>query len=120
MHDSRNWARGQSSTYPTGIGSILASADGGTLIADPHVRRPGGGAMAAIRRQLSRCPKIGQKLKNMRQKGHNCPPASRDKHLSSGIMTDFGDNAINGIVAFKAQYWHRLRKTFDWKYICRR
>ena len=25
-------------------------------------------------------------------------------------------NAINGIVAFEAQYWRRLRKAFDWKY----
>ena len=26
-------------------------------------------------------------------------------------MTDFGDNAINGIVAFWTQYWRRERKT---------
>jgi hypothetical protein len=101
--------------FTKGIGSILASADDGTLTADPHLRRPDGGEMAPIRRKLRCCPKIGQKSKNMRQKGHNDPPASRDKHLSSGVTADFGDNAINGIVAFWAQYWRRLRKSFDWK-----
>jgi hypothetical protein len=103
MDDSRNWARSHPKSYPTGIGSILASADDATLTADPHLRRPDGGEMAPIRHQLRCCPEIGQKSKNMRQKGHNHPPASRDKHLSSGIPTDFGDNAINGIVAFWAQ-----------------
>jgi hypothetical protein len=101
--------------FTKGIGSILASADDGTLTADPHLRRPDGGEMAPIRRKLRCCPKISQKSKNMRQKGHNDPPASRDKHLSSGVTADFGDNAINGIVAFWAQYWRRLRKSFDWK-----
>jgi lipoprotein-anchoring transpeptidase ErfK/SrfK len=41
--------------------------------------------------------------------------ASRDKHLSSGIMADFDDNVINGIVAFEAQHSRLERKAFDWK-----
>jgi hypothetical protein len=89
--------------YPARIGSILASADDGALTSDPHLRRPDGGDVAAIRRPLATCPKMNQKPKNLRQKGHRQRPALRDKHLSSGIMTDFGDNAFNGIVAFWAQ-----------------
>jgi lipoprotein-anchoring transpeptidase ErfK/SrfK len=56
------------------------------------------------------CPKISQKSKNLRQKSHNEHPALRDSHLSSGITADFGDNAINGIVAFRAQFWRRVRQ----------
>jgi hypothetical protein len=39
----------------------------------------------------------------------------RDSHLSSGIVANFGDNAINGIVVFRAQCWRRERKVFDRK-----
>jgi hypothetical protein len=46
---------------------------------------------------------MSQKVKNLRQKRHRHRPALRDKHLSSGIMADFGDNALNGIVAFWTQ-----------------
>src|SRR5471030_2575441 len=49
------------------------------------------------------CPKMSPKPESLRQKGHSQPPAARDKHLSSGIMTDFDDNGLNGIVAFGAQ-----------------
>jgi hypothetical protein len=101
--------------FTKGIGSILASADDGTLTADPHLRRPDGGETAPVRLKLRCRPKIGQKSKNMRQKGHNYRAASRDKHLSSGVTAYFGDNAFNGIVAFWAQYWRRQRKSFDWK-----
>jgi hypothetical protein len=59
--------------------------------------------MAPIRRRPEACPKMNQKSKNLRQKRHRQPLALRDRHLSSGIMTDFGDNAFNGIVAFWAQ-----------------
>jgi hypothetical protein len=38
-------------------------------------------------------PKNEPKLENLRQKRHSQPPAARDKHLSSGIMADFDDNA---------------------------
>jgi hypothetical protein len=58
------------------------------------------------------CPKISQKSKNLRQKSHNEAPALRDSYLSSGIIADFGDNAINGIVAFGAQFWRSARQTF--------
>jgi hypothetical protein len=51
------------------------------------------------------CPNISRKLENLRQKGHRERVAAREGHLSSGIMADFGDNAINRIVAFWAQYW---------------
>ena len=30
-------------------------------------------------------------------------------------MADFDDNAINGIVAFGAQYWRASASHFDWK-----
>jgi hypothetical protein len=73
------------------------------LTPDPHLGRPGGGGVAAIRRYRADCPKKSQKSKNMRQKRHRNRPALRDKHLSSGIMADFGDNALNGIVAFWTQ-----------------
>jgi len=36
----------------------------------------------------------------------------------SGIVTGFGDNAFNGIVAFAVQFEPRLQgfhKTYDWK-----
>jgi hypothetical protein len=71
--------------------------------------------VAAIRQGCVVCPKISQKSKNLRQKSHRMHSALRDSHLSSGIMADFGDNAINGIVAFRAQFWRRAHKTFDRK-----
>jgi hypothetical protein len=46
---------------------------------------------------------MNQNLKNLWQKRRSQPPAARDKHLKSGIVGNFGDNAINGIVAFEAQ-----------------
>jgi hypothetical protein len=58
------------------------------------------------------CPKISHKSENLRQKSHNEPPALRDSYLSSGIIADFGDNAINGIVAFGAQFWRNARQAF--------
>jgi lipoprotein-anchoring transpeptidase ErfK/SrfK len=39
-----------------------------------------------------------------------------DRHPSAGIIANFGDNDINGIVAFRTQIGRRERKTFDWKY----
>jgi hypothetical protein len=35
----------------------------------------------------------------LRQKGHSGHIAARDKSLTSGIVTGFGDNAINEFVA---------------------
>jgi hypothetical protein len=99
--------------YPTRIGSILASADDGTLT---PIHIYGGRAAEAWRRFGGRhaaCPKMSQKAKNLRQKRHRKRPALRDKHLSSGIMTDFDDNGFNGIVAFWTQQWRRERKTVD-------
>jgi hypothetical protein len=49
--------------------------------------------------------KSAQSLITLRQKRHSQPAAARNRHLSSGIMVDFGDNVINGIVAFRAQDW---------------
>jgi lipoprotein-anchoring transpeptidase ErfK/SrfK len=46
---------------------------------------------------------MNQNLKNLWQKRRSQPPAARDKHLKSGIAGNFGDNVINGIVAFEAQ-----------------
>jgi hypothetical protein len=69
---------------------------------DPDLRRPDGGGVALIRQTRRACPKMSRKSQNLRQKRHSQPPASRDKHLSSGIVADFGDNATNGIVAFGA------------------
>jgi hypothetical protein len=115
MDNSRN--RGARATqqdlYPTRIASILASTDDAALTFDPHLRRRDGSEVALIRRPGAACPKMSQKSKNMRQKGHRRRVALRDKHVSSGIVTDFGDNAFNGIVAFEQQCWRLERKTVD-------
>jgi hypothetical protein len=74
----------------------------GALTADPYLWRPGGGSVARIRRRRFLCPKISRKAKYLRQKRHSRRAAARDMHLSSGIMADFDDNALNGIVAFEA------------------
>jgi hypothetical protein len=63
---------------------------------------------------------MSRKPQNLRQKRHSQPPASRDKHLSSGIIADFDDNAINEIVAFRAQYCRRERKLSIGSAQCRR
>jgi hypothetical protein len=75
------------------------------LTLHPYLRRRDGFGVALIRRPGPTCPKMSRKPQNLRQKRHNSPPAARDKHLSAGIVTGFGDNAINGIVAFWAQDW---------------
>ena len=68
------------------------------------------GAVAAmIRRPSHLCPKTGRNATDLRQKRHSGGPAARDKHLSTGIIANFGDNDFNGIVAFRAQCWHRER-----------
>jgi hypothetical protein len=59
--------------------------------------------MAVIRHWRPTCSKISRKPDNLRQKGHSQHAAAQDEHLSTGIMADFGDNAINRIVAFGAQ-----------------
>ena len=51
---------------------------------------------------------------DLRQKRHSPPPAARDGHLSTGIIANFGDNAVSGIVALETQYWRRVRMAFDW------
>jgi hypothetical protein len=86
----------------------------GALTSDPYLRRRGGDTVAAIRRRQRICPKTRLKPQYLRQKRHSRDVATRDRHLSSGIMGDFEDNAINGIVAFRAQVWSVLAKTFDW------
>src|ERR1700691_32541 len=59
-----------------------------------------------------RCPKMSLKLTNLRQKGHSQRAAARDGHLNARIPAHFGDNAFNGIVAFRAQYKRRARNAF--------
>jgi hypothetical protein len=86
----------------------------GAFTSDPYLRRRGGGTVAAIRRRQCLCPKMSRKPQYLRQKRHSQPVATRDRHLSSGIIGDFDDNAINGIVAFWAQGWRAIAKTFDW------
>jgi hypothetical protein len=84
----------------------------GALTFDQDLRQPDGGSVAPIRRPGRVCPKISPKPKHMQQKRHNRLAAVQDKHLSSGIMADIDDNALNGIVAFTAQCWRanaRLR-----------
>jgi hypothetical protein len=58
--------------------------------------------------------KSARNPQNLRQKGHSKRVAARERHLSSGIMADFGDNAINRIVAFGAHF-ERERRAFDRK-----
>jgi hypothetical protein len=69
----------------------------------PYLWRPGGDSVAGIRRRRHPCPKINLKPQNLRQKSHSWPLAAQNKCLSAGITASFGDNAINGIVAFEAQ-----------------
>jgi hypothetical protein len=73
------------------------------LTTEPYLRQRDGASVALIRRLGRICRKISRKPHNLRQKRHSKRAATRNKHLSSGIMADFGDNAINGIVAFRAQ-----------------
>src|ERR1700693_6313435 len=85
------------------------------LTTDPYLRLRDGAGVAPIRPPSCICPKISRKPDNLRQKRHSKRAATRNKHLSSGSVADFGDNATNGIVAFRAQVWARERKVFDWK-----
>jgi hypothetical protein len=72
---------------------------------DAYLRQRDGAGVASIRRPQRSCPKINRKPDHLRQKRHSQPAAVRNKHLSSGIMVDFGDNVIKEIVAFRAQDW---------------
>jgi lipoprotein-anchoring transpeptidase ErfK/SrfK len=80
------------------------------------LRQPDGSSVALIRPSRRACPKMSLKSQNLRQKRHSQPPASRDKHLSSGIIANFDDNGINRIVAFGAQCLSPRTQAFDWKY----
>jgi hypothetical protein len=71
--------------------------------------------VAWIRQQHHPCPEINQKPQNLRQKSHSQASAVPNGSASTGIIAGFGDNGINGIVAFEAQICRRERKTFDWK-----
>jgi hypothetical protein len=62
--------------------------------------RLGGGGMARSRRLRAACLKMSRKRWKLRQKRHRRRAAARETHLKSGIITDFGDNATYGIVAF--------------------
>jgi hypothetical protein len=75
------------------------------LTADPYLWRLDGSSVALIRRLRHLCPKMSRKPERLRQKRHSQAAAARDNHLSSGIMADFDDNGLNGIVAFGAQYF---------------
>src|ERR1700676_4405084 len=80
-----------------------APDDAGGLTADPYLWRLNGSRVALIRRRRHLCPKMSRKPDQLRQKRHSQPAAARHRHLSSGIMTGFNDNGLNGIVAPGAQ-----------------
>jgi hypothetical protein len=84
--------------FDSGKCLITGAGSGG-----PDLRQPDGSRVAAIRRRRPTCTKISRNPDNLRQKGHRMHAAAQDEHLSTGIMADFGDNAINRIVAFGAQ-----------------
>jgi hypothetical protein len=86
----------------------------GVLTSDPYLRRWGGDTVAAIRRRQRDCLKISRKPQYLRQKRHSQGVATRDRRVSAGIIGDFDDNTINGIVAFWAQGWCATTKIFDW------
>jgi hypothetical protein len=73
------------------------------LTAGPYLWRLNGFGVALIRQPRLACPKISLGASNLRQKRHSRRAAAQDSHLRSGIMTDFDDNGLNGIVAFWAQ-----------------
>jgi len=70
--------------------------------------------MAIIRRIIAVCLKTQRKPEKLRQKCHRNAAAARDGRVSAGIMTDFSDNRLNGIVAFAVHGWRRKRRVFDW------
>jgi hypothetical protein len=61
----------------------------GVLTAHPHLRRWGGGTVAAIRQQHQPSLEINQNPQNLRHKSHSQPPASPNKRASTGIITGF-------------------------------
>jgi hypothetical protein len=71
--------------------------------------------MALVRLQQPLCSKSSLNQQHLRQKGHSQHAATRDRHLRAGIVANFDDNAINGIVAFGAQSLPCERRVFDWK-----
>jgi hypothetical protein len=76
----------------------------GASTTDRYLRHRDGAGVAPIRRLRRSCPKISRNPQELRQKRHSQPAAARNRHLSSGIMADFGDNEIKKIVAFRAQH----------------
>jgi hypothetical protein len=67
----------------------------GALTGGADLRQRDGSRVATIRRSWPACPKTSRKPENLRQKRHSWRAATRDKHLNSGILTDFDDNALN-------------------------
>src|ERR1700744_1952849 len=61
-------------------------------------------------------PENRTKPPDVRQKRHSGHPARREGHLTAGIIANFRDNVLNGIVALRMQSRRRGRKPFDWKY----
>jgi hypothetical protein len=88
--------------------------------AGAHLRQRGGSKGARFGGRGPTCPKINRRPQDLRQKRHSGRAATRDKHLSSGTIVDFDDNAANSIMAFSAQSRVRERETFDWNAQCRR
>jgi hypothetical protein len=64
------------------------------MTAAPDLRRPDGNNAAAIRQRYSRLPKNEPANQELAAKKSQAAAASREQHLNSGILADFGDNVI--------------------------
>jgi hypothetical protein len=68
----------------------------GGLTAAPHLRRWSGDSVAVDFDDFGEPDqKTAENGGNLRQKRHSQRAAMRDKHLSSGTVVNFDDNAIN-------------------------
>jgi hypothetical protein len=88
--------------------------------AGAHLRQRGGSKGLDSAAAAQPAQKSTVEPQDLRQKRHSGRAATRDKHLSSGTIVDFDDNAANSIMAFSAQSRVRERETFDWNAQCRR
>jgi len=70
-----------------------------------YLWRRGGRSASIAGIEAPICPKMSLSAPILRQKCHRSRPAARQRALNAGIIAVFGDNELNGIVAFKAQSW---------------
>src|SRR4029079_9960032 len=80
----------------TGRTRILDDADMSSVIPRSYPGREVLPTCRLCRHFVRELPVLGHMPNNLRQKRHRPPSATRDRHLSSGIVTSFGDNEGTG------------------------